>query len=108
MILTPGTGLGPIRCRHYDRRMPIYEFECGECGERFEELTSVGTDSARCPACGAAGAERRFSTFGLSQGLTPNQQRRMEERRGIDRDGARQRFKGNLARSRERGKRPGS
>ena len=107
MILVAGAGLGPIRRRHYDRRMPIYEFECGECGERFEELTSAGTDSARCPACGADGAGRRFSTFGLSQGLTPNQQRRMEDRRGVNRDGARQRFKSNLAKARERGRKPG-
>ena len=88
--------------------MPIYEFECRECGERFEELTAAGTGSARCPSCGAANAERRFSTFGLSHGMTPGQQRRMEGRRGIDRDGARQRFKSNLDKQRGRRAKPGS
>ena len=32
---------GPIRAPVYDQAsMPIYEFECGECGERFEELVA--------------------------------------------------------------------
>lgn len=82
--------------------MPIYEFECTECGERFEELSDAGTETATCPSCGAAGAERRFSSFGLSRQLTANQRRRMEDRRGTNRDGARQRFKKNLSKSRER------
>jgi putative FmdB family regulatory protein len=86
--------------------MPIYEFECGECGERFEELVAAGTDRSSCPACGAAGATRRYSSFGLSRQPTPNQKRRMEDRRGTDRGGARERFKQSLARHRER--KPGS
>jgi putative FmdB family regulatory protein len=42
--------------------MPIYEFECERCGERFEEL--VGSDAATpaCPACAAAGARRLLSS----------------------------------------------
>ena len=83
--------------------MPIYEFECGACGERFEELTAAGTEVATCPACGAEGAERRLSSFGLSRQPTPGQKRRMEDRRGTNRDGARQRFKADMARRRERG-----
>ena len=86
--------------------MPIYEFECGECDERFEELVAAGTERADCPSCGAAGARRRLSTFGLSRQPTAAQKRRMEDRRGIDRDGARRRFKRDLARNRER--KPGS
>jgi len=82
--------------------MPIYEFECGGCGERFEDLVTAGTGWAVCPACGAAGASRRLSGFAPSRQPTPAQKRRLEERRGIDRDGARQRFKGSIARRRER------
>ena len=86
--------------------MPIHEFECGGCGERFEELVAAGTERAECPACGTAGAERRLSSFGLTRQPTPAQMRRMEDRRGTDRDGARQRFKAGLAK--RRGRKPES
>jgi putative FmdB family regulatory protein len=91
----PGNTIGDV---------PIYEFECGSCGERFEELSPAGTDHAVCPACGEAGAERRLSSFGLSRQPTPNQRRRMEDRRAVDRGGARQRFKQSLGKARERKK----
>lgn len=82
--------------------MPIYEFECEACGERFEELSAVGTESATCPSCATEGSKRRMSSFGLSRQPTPNQQRRMEDRRGTNRDGARQRWGQTLAKGRER------
>jgi putative FmdB family regulatory protein len=81
--------------------VPIYEFECGECGERFEELVPAGTEHATCPSCGTAGAERRLSSFGLSRQPTAGQRRRMEDARGTNRDGARQRFKQGLSKARE-------
>ena len=83
--------------------MPIYEFECAACGERFEELSAAGTETATCPACGEGSAQRRLSSFGLSRQPTANQRRRMEDSRGTNRDGARQRFKADIARRRERG-----
>ena len=82
--------------------MPIYEFECDACGAEFEDLVPAGTDVVRCPACGAAGATRRLSTFALSRQPTAGQKRRMEDARGVDRDGARKRFKADLAKRRER------
>jgi putative FmdB family regulatory protein len=45
----------------YDHAVPIYEFVCDACGERFEELVAVGTDAAECRECGAAGARRVLS-----------------------------------------------
>lgn len=43
------------------RQMPIYEFECEDCGARFEDL--VGAEgTAACPACGAGRARRLYST----------------------------------------------
>ena len=45
----------------YDHAVPIYEFVCDACGERFEELVAVGTDAAECRECGAAGAHRVLS-----------------------------------------------
>lgn len=82
--------------------MPIYEFECGRCGERFEELVPAGTGSHACPACGAAGAEQRLSGFGTTRQPTAAQKRRMEDRRGVDRGGARERFQRTVDRSRQR------
>jgi putative FmdB family regulatory protein len=41
--------------------VPIYEFECGRCGTRFEELVDAGTEAAACRACGEAGASRIYS-----------------------------------------------
>ena len=41
--------------------MPVYEFECEECGERFEELVPSATRSLACPACGSERTRRLLS-----------------------------------------------
>lgn len=41
--------------------MPIYEFECEECGVRFEELVAAG-GSVACPSCGADQVRRLLSS----------------------------------------------
>jgi putative FmdB family regulatory protein len=41
--------------------MPIYEFECGNCGVRFEELIDSDAPAPACPSCGATGARRILS-----------------------------------------------
>ena len=42
--------------------MPIYEYRCGACGERYEEYLSTSTKPAPpCPACGSAKVERLLS-----------------------------------------------
>ncbi|HET6173215.1 MAG TPA: zinc ribbon domain-containing protein [Gaiellales bacterium] len=44
--------------------MPIYEYRCAGCDDRFEELVSASATSAPpCPSCGATGAKRLFSMF---------------------------------------------
>ena len=43
--------------------MPIYEFECEGCGERFEELVAAGAESVPCPACASARTRRLLSGF---------------------------------------------
>lgn len=48
--------------------MPLFEFECEECGERYEELlrSSSATDEVSCPKCGSARAHRLQSGFSTS------------------------------------------
>lgn len=41
--------------------MPIYEFECGECGARFEDLVAAAAPPPACPECGAARTRRLIS-----------------------------------------------
>ncbi|MEK7330954.1 MAG: zinc ribbon domain-containing protein, partial [Candidatus Eisenbacteria bacterium] len=44
--------------------MPIFEYRCTACGERFEALVSrADLATPHCPRCGAARAERLISTF---------------------------------------------
>jgi putative FmdB family regulatory protein len=55
--------------------MPVYEYACRSCPERFEKRVSMEARNERtfCPACGADGAERRvsvFAAFGTSGGQT--------------------------------------
>jgi putative FmdB family regulatory protein len=89
--------------------VPLYEFSCRSCGHRFEELVGshVGVEEAgvRCPDCGAADPERLVSSVAApAQGLTPGQKRRLEDQRGIDRGGARERFGKQRAAERARAK----
>jgi putative FmdB family regulatory protein len=45
--------------------MPIFEFECLECGAGFEKLVkTAGTNpEVACPKCGGRRVEEKFSTF---------------------------------------------
>lgn len=50
--------------------MPIYEFECEECGAGFEELVAAGTESVACPECGSERSRRLISAVS-PPGRTP-------------------------------------
>lgn len=42
--------------------MPIYEFECRHCGERFERLQKLSdADPTVCPSCGQEQVKRRLT-----------------------------------------------
>ena len=43
--------------------MPMYEYRCGRCDQRFEKLVRLGTDPSEvgCPDCGAREASRLLS-----------------------------------------------
>lgn len=45
--------------------MPLYEYSCPDCRERFEVLQRMGegAEAVRCPACGGERSERQLSTF---------------------------------------------
>lgn len=43
--------------------MPLYDFRCPTCEQRFEELQSHAAPPPACPACGGAAAERLLSAF---------------------------------------------
>ena len=50
--------------------MPIYEYKCRECGDRFEKLvrTSVSEKDVRCPTCDSAVVQRQVSACGFIGG----------------------------------------
>ena len=42
--------------------MPIYAFECAECGHAFDRLQKLSDpDPGACPACGAAAVRRQLT-----------------------------------------------
>jgi putative FmdB family regulatory protein len=42
--------------------MPVYEYRCGGCGEKFEEFLSTSDKPAPpCPKCGGKKVERLLS-----------------------------------------------
>ena len=44
--------------------MPIYEFRCDGCSERFEELLPAGGEAhVACPHCASTTVTRLFSRF---------------------------------------------
>jgi len=45
--------------------MPIYEYQCAQCGERFEARQSFGEDGSRlnCPKCEAPNPQKLLSSF---------------------------------------------
>jgi len=50
--------------------VPIYEYRCSVCGEKFEKLIrgSSGTVEVRCPSCNTDKVDRQISIFGFYGG----------------------------------------
>lgn len=50
--------------------MPLYEYTCEDCGERFERLirSAASTNAIVCPRCTSIAVRRAFSTFATSGG----------------------------------------
>lgn len=48
--------------------MPIYEYDCADCGKRFERLSKTAKDvPAKCPFCGGAKLRKAFSAFSTAK-----------------------------------------
>ena len=67
----------------YNRGMPIYEFQCAACGERFEILSSLAErdEKAVCPSCGGHDVSQVLGGFtvGISRTrLNPGRVRAQE------------------------------
>jgi putative FmdB family regulatory protein len=45
------------------RAMPIYEYRCEPCAERFEELVRASDPAVTCPGCGSSDVQRLLSSF---------------------------------------------
>jgi putative FmdB family regulatory protein len=85
--------------------MPIYEFECEECGGRFEELVAADAAMA-CPDCGSEQTRRLLSSVAppgrqpRGAGVRSNESRRRE------RESARQERIGEAKKRRAAGEKP--
>jgi putative FmdB family regulatory protein len=46
--------------------MPLFEFQCRDCGHRFETLVlSTSRSTPACPACSSVDLEKLVSVFGV-------------------------------------------
>lgn len=45
--------------------MPLFEYQCSECGAKFSQLVGMTADSREpeCPKCGSANANKLISRF---------------------------------------------
>jgi putative FmdB family regulatory protein len=65
--------------------MPLYDFACDACEERFEAWAKPG-ETPDCPACGAAAVQRVFTPiappakFGLRGGAKRDSEARRTDR----------------------------
>ncbi len=63
-------GSGEDPARGNTPAMPIYEYACTSCDQRFEELIVRSSDEAavKCPACGARDVARQISRPASTRG----------------------------------------
>ncbi len=48
--------------------MPIYEYACDDCGNKFEKLVRGTTTGIACPQCGQDHLTPQYSTFAARSG----------------------------------------
>lgn len=66
-----------------DDIIPIYEYSCQACGNRFERLVrgASGAGDVRCPACESVKVERMISTPAVKSETTRDLAMRAAKRR---------------------------
>jgi len=105
--MIPGAGFRPgcgeRRPPVYYRNVPIYEFRCLACGERFEELVDAGTSSRPCADCGSLETQRVLSAQAAPLKLAKSAgERRAQERKNATlRERTKADFKARRKRARE-------
>lgn len=99
---------GGVACGITMRLMPIYEFECEECGARFEELVQAGAEGAEaaCRECGSERTRRLLSTVAPPGRQPRGAKVRADESRRREREAGRQERLGEARKRRARGERP--
>jgi putative FmdB family regulatory protein len=50
--------------------MPIFEYECSDCGHRFEALVLPQTRDTTCPQCQSRKLEKLLSSFAVDSDTT--------------------------------------
>jgi putative FmdB family regulatory protein len=85
--------------------MPIYEFECEECGARFEELVAAG-GAVACASCGSERTRRIFSAVSPPGRQPRGAAVRSDESRRREREAARQDRIGESRKRRAAGEKP--
>jgi putative FmdB family regulatory protein len=66
----------PQQTHERSATMPIYEYLCNRCSNRFELLVAPGAargNKATCPKCGSKTAKRLFSTFAAHSGASASE-----------------------------------
>jgi len=50
--------------------VPIFDFECKDCGKKFDLMISnADKDKVKCPQCGAGNIKQLISLFNSSSGV---------------------------------------
>ena len=48
--------------------MPIFEYQCRQCGNKFERIVSSEASTATCKACGSPRVQKLLSVFAVVGG----------------------------------------
>jgi putative FmdB family regulatory protein len=86
--------------------MPIFEFECEECGCRFDELLSGDAPGPPCADCGSERVRRLFSTVSPPGRQPRGPKVRSDESQRGEREAAHQERLGRDLAKRARGEQP--